>query len=401
MNRKLLLSGSLRPITRFKLRTLFMSLGIVLGVAVLVVTRSMGSAAEQALIEKIERMFSASTIYVGAHGMDRSGKTPVTTLKVADIEAISDAVGEVIAWDPMQVLGAQDVRYGGRSRQLTVYGHSERAETVSGRGVIAGDFFSAEDVRSATRVALLGTNTAEALFGDDDPLGEQIRIGDVFFRVQGVLEPYGVDPHGMDRDDEVQVPITTLMRRLANLDSIRGARLIIDPPERAEEAAARAAEILRQRHAIRDGEADDFIVITPALVRRMVARANRVLKVFLPAGAAVLLLVAALVIANIMLMSVKERVPEIGLRKAVGATDRQIHAQFLIETVAVTLFSGVLGIALGAALITAVSERFGATTFLTPDAVVLALIVASVVGVFSGALPARRAARLDPVEALR
>ncbi len=402
MNRKLLSRSILHTLTRSKLRCFLMSIGIVLGVAALVVARAMGAGAEEKMLDSISRMFSASSLMISARGMMGASHTgPITTLEIADIEALAAEIDEIIAWDPMQVISGQDVSAQGQVRQMAVYGISHQAETVWNRGVTAGEFLSEEDVRSAARVALIGTKAAAALFGDEDPVGRQIHAGSVPLQVIGVLEPYGIDPHGEDRDHEIQVPITTLMRRMKKVEHIFAAKLVIDDPEQAEETADRVTAILRQRHALAKDERNDFAVTTPALVREMVKRANRVLQVFLPAAAGVALLVAAIVIATVMLMSVRERIPEVGLRKAVGATDRQISWQFFSEAVTITLISALAGLGLGLTVITVASRRFQIPMALTAETVILSLLAAAIVGVLAGLLPARRAARLDPVAALK
>ena len=402
MNKRLLLAGSIRSFTRYKLRSFFMSLGIVIGVAALVVVRSMGSGAEQDMMNKIERMFSANSIIIrNSGGGMRGGRRSPGQLTIEDIEAINDQLEPVIDWNPTVAAMNQEVRYQGQNRSLMVVGHSERAESVSGRGVTEGEFFSGADVRSAARVALLGSKTAEALFGDEDPVGKQIRIGNSPFRVKGVLEQHGVDPHGMDRDDEVHVPITTMMRRLLNVDTINSARLIVSSPEEVEETADRVAEILQVRHALAYDEPDDFSIFTPTQVQEAVHEANRVLTVYLPATAGIALLVAAIVIANIMLIGVRERIAEIGLRKAVGATDWQISGQFLLESLAVTVISGALGVGIGAGILTVLARTTNPETRIAPDSIALGLIAALVVGILAGVLPARQAALQEPVDALR
>lgn len=402
MNKRLLLAGSIRIFTRYKLRSFFMSLGIVIGVAALVVMRSMGSGAEQAMMDKIERMFSASSIMIrNSGGGMRGGRRQPGKLTIEDIEAIDDQLEAVIDWNPTVVAMNQEVTYQGQSRSLMVIGQSERAEFVSGRSVIKGEFISASDVRSAARVALVGSKTAESLFGDEDPVGKQIRIGNSPFRVKGVLEQQGVDPHGRDRDDEVHVPITTMMRRLLNVDIINGAKLTVSSPEEVDETADQVAEILQVRHGLAHDQPDDFSIFTPNQVQEAVHEANRVLTVYLPATAGIALLVAAIVITNIMLIGVRERVAEIGLRKAVGATNGQISGQFLLESLAVSVISGALGVGIGAGILVVLARTMSPETRITPDSIALGLIAALVVGILAGYLPARQAARLEPVDALR
>lgn len=404
MNRKLLLAGCVRMMSRYKLRTFFMSIGVALGVAILVAARALGTGAKQEMMDKVNRMFSPSSIFVRAGGAAQHGgrrEGPVQTLKEADLETVAADLEQVIGWDPMFTLPRQEVKVRERSRQVTVYGHSERAASVWNRGVVEGEYFTANDLESAARVALLGTKVAEELFAGESPIGAEIRIGSVPFRVKGLLEPIGIDPHGLDRDEDVQVPVTTVMRRLTNVDYLQAAKLIVDDPRAVEATAERIGEILRQRHSIARGEPDDFAIFTPRFVQAMVGRANRVLDVFLPAAAAIVLLVAAIVIANVMLVAVRERVPEIGLRQAVGATKGQIGLQFVTEAVVVTVASGLAGMALGAAAVAYLTLRMSLTPIVTAESIGWGLAAAIVVGVAAGYLPARQAARLDPVAALR
>jgi len=216
-----------------------------------------------------------------------------------------------------------------------------------------------------------------------------------------VLEPAGVDPHGKARDDAVHVPITTLMRRLENVDTIGYAKLIISSTDELDATVDRIAEILQTRHALAVDEPDDFAIYTPVQVQRMIKEASRVLTVYLPATSGIALLVAGIVIANIMLIGVRERIAEIGLRKAVGATNRQINGQFLLESLAVTAISGALGVGIGAAVLAAVANTMSPETRITPDSIVLGLVAALVTGMLAGFLPARRAALQEPVDALR
>ncbi len=402
MNKRLLLAGSVRVLTRYKLRSFFMSLGIVIGVAALVVTRSMGSGAEQEMLDKMERIFSpASIIIVNSGGGMHGGFQDPGKLTIEDIESIADQLEQVVDWNPSVAVGDQEVRYKDRNRSLMIVGKSERAEFVSGRGVVEGEFFSEADVRSAARVALIGTKTADELFGDEDPVGKQIQIGSSPFRVKGILEEYGVDPHGMDRDDEVHVPITTIMRRVVNIDKIGSAKIIVSSAEEVDETVEQIAGILQVRHGLADDEPDDFSIYTPTQVQKAVKKAKRVLTVYLPATAGIALLVAAIVIANVMLIGVRERIGEIGLRKAVGATNRQISGQFLLESLAVTVISGAFGVGIGAGILMVVARTMSPETRITPDSIVLGLTAALVIGILAGFLPARRAALQEPVDALR
>jgi putative ABC transport system permease protein len=216
-----------------------------------------------------------------------------------------------------------------------------------------------------------------------------------------VLEPQGIDTHGADKDDEIHVPVTTLMRRIMNVDHLFGGRVIIDDPAKVEDAARQIVMLMRERHAVAPGEPADVVAITPKLVQDIVGNANRVLGRYLPAAAGVALLVAAIVIANIMLIAVRERVPEIGIRKAVGAANRQINLQFLCETVVVALTAGLIGAGLGILAAVVYGALGLAPMAVTTGSVLLGVGAAVIVGIIAGVMPARQASMLDPVAALR
>lgn len=403
MNARLMMAGSLRTLSRHRLRTFFMGLGVVVGVAALVVTRSLGTGAEEEMLRRMDKLFGAGSIIIVNSGVPmHGGKARPEKLSIADLEAIARDLDEVAAWDPSIFTGGREVRREGVSRKLMIVGHSERADVVWGRGVSRGEFFTAADVASASRVALLGSKTAAALFGGGDPIGGTIRIGNAPFRVKGVLEDHGIDPHGMDRDDEVHVPITTLMRRILDMETIGTAKLLVEETGQVDGAVDRITEILRERHGLGPGQPDDFSIYTPTQAQASVKKANRVVTLYLPATAGIALLVAAIVILNVMLMGVRERIPEIGLRKAMGATPGNISLQFFLEGLLLTAASGLLGVGIASVILEGMAlHGLSPGAAMSPGAAALGLAAALLVGALAGLLPARRAARQEPVDALR
>ena len=391
MNNKLLLQGSLRSMMRNKLRTLFMSIGVMIGVGTLIAGQSLGTGAEKEITERVNKLFGPGSIMVISR-----------TLTYGDIEAIESQMDQVIASAPRFGYVEEDISAGGLSRKAAVFGHTVEGETVWNRGVSEGRYFTNGDMSKTARVALIGHRLSDALFGEGgDAIDQEIMIGSVPFRIVGVLEPAGIDPHGEDRDEDIYVPITTAMRRLYNMEFVGMAKLVVSNHETVEEDGDEIAEILRQEHNIALGEDEDFAIYTSKFAGQMIQKANRILTVYMMAAAAVVLLVAAIVIASIMLVVVRERIAEIGLRKALGATAQNINFQFFAEVVVITLVSGVLGIGLGLSVANLVSMYINVPVIITPPAVGLGLGAALLVGIASGILPARKAANLDPVEALR
>jgi len=390
MNRKLLLRNSLRNLGRFKLRSFFMSIGVVLGVATLVVGSTLGGGAAQKINDQINQMFGPGTIFIASY-----------ELKNEDLQAVADELDQIVAYSPRMMLGELEIGAPGVSVQAGVAGYSSNAEYVWNRSVTEGRFFDDPDISRAARVALIGNKLQDELFGDAGAIGEEILVGTVPFEVVGILEPVGIDPHGEDRDMEVYVPYTTAQRRLANTDLIGMAKFVVSNAELVDEDADQIAVFLRERYQIAEGEPDSFQLYTSKFADIASAKAKRALNVYVVLAAAIVLLVAAVVIASIMLVVVRERIAEIGLRKAVGATSGSIAAQFLWEATTVSLVSGVLGMALGFGAAIVFANLYEIPMQLKPLGLIVALGASVLVGVVSGIFPARRAARLDPIEALR
>lgn len=402
MNAMRLIGHSAGMMRRHKLRTGFMMVGSLIGVAALTLVISVGQAAKQKMLTMARQVFGDASVMVmdgGGHMMG-GPRNPGTRLKLDDMQAIANQVPGIENWDPQQGL-TSTIRRGDASDTAQILGVSERFESAWGRTASRGATFDATAVKSSSRVAIVGQTVVRQLFKDEDPIGADIQIGAVPFRVIGVLEAWGTDPHGMDRDNEIVVPISTLMRRLTNVDTITGAKLVVARTANQDAMARQIREILRERHGLTAGQPDDFSILTASEVRQMMAGIERILSLYLPMVAGISLVVGGIVSASLMFASVNERAAEIGLRRAMGARTEDIRLQFLIETVATTLAGGGAGMVVGLVL-----ARMGATRMhldgVAPwSAALLGMGASILVGLAAGLLPARRAARMSPVDALR
>ena len=405
MKTQRLLRHGLRDMGRHRLRTFFMMLGTFVGVLALTVVLAIGQGTREAVTENIERMFAGNSILVSAGGGGMMGgpgaNGPTTTFVVEDLEEIQASVPGIRVFDPMILDMGREVVYQGNSATVRVLGHSEHHEEVWNRGVSRGAFFGEEEVRSSGRVALVGETLVRDLFEGADPIGLQLRVGTVPFQVIGVLDSMGIDPHGWDRDNEVIIPYTTMMRRVMNVDYIGTAKILVERTADLDATVAAIEGMLRERHALAEGEPNDFSMITPTQVEEMVASMNRIFTLFLPLLAAVSLFIGGIVVANLMLMGVNERRAEIGLRKAVGARDRDIWLQFLLESSLVTVVGGVLALLVGALGLAVVGRAMEGVSVMPWEAATLGLVAAVAVGLLAGVFPARRAAALEPVQTLR
>jgi putative ABC transport system permease protein len=387
---------------RHRLRTFFMMLGTFVGVLALTLVVAIGQGTRDAVLGNIERMFAGNSILLSAGGGGMMGgprgEGPTTTLVMDDLEEILRTVPGVTVYDPMVMDASREVVYQGNSSNVRVLGHSENHERVWDRG---GSFFGEAEVRSSARVALVGETLVREVFEGADPIGLQLRVGTVPFEVIGVLDSMGIDPHGWDRDAEVIIPVTTMMRRVVNVDYVQSAKILVAQGDDLEGAVQAIEGLLRERHALATDEPDDFSMITPTQVREMVGSMNRIFTLFLPLLAGVSLFIGGIVVANLMLMGVNERRSEIGLRKAVGARARDIWIQFLLESSLVTVAGGILALIVGAGLLSLIAMGLEIPSVMPWQAATLGLGAAIVVGLVAGVFPARRASQLDPVTTLK
>jgi putative ABC transport system permease protein len=403
MSRVRVVESGVATMTRHRARSAFMMLGSLVGVAALTLVVSVGDGARRKLLATVQQLFGGSSIMLMARGTELMGgpRADAARLTLDDLEAVAAEVPDIDTWDPQQAIPAASVRHGESNATVRVIGASARSERVWGRSVTRGAYFDDAAVRSASRVALIGRTVESRLFGGRDALQEDMLVGGVTFTIVGILEPLGTDVHGMDRDNEVVVPISTMMRRVMNVDTIALAKLLVKDPDRSAGAATEIRRVLRERHAIAAGQPDDFSLLTPDEVRRMVGRVESILTLYLPLVAGIALVVGSLVASVLMLASVNARVGEIGLRRAVGARPSDIALQFLVETTAAVVAGGSAGVLVGYAGAAVVASRLGLDGAFSWKAVAVGVAASALAGLVAGIVPARRAAAMRPADALR
>lgn len=400
-----LLAESVRSLLRNRVRAAVMLIASTLGVAALIVITAMGRGTQAAVLDNFTRMFAGHTVFLRAGGAEfgpgRGGVIPPTTLTLADLQAIKAAIPAVTGFDPMLMVRRQIATDAGTTRAVVVEGHGSLAQELWARPAARGAFFTAEEEVAAARVALLGEVTARELFNGRDPIGQQIRIGTVPFEIIGIMSAGGVDPHGVDRDDAVWIPITTMQRRVLNVDYIATSKLAFTRETELDAATLEVSDVLRQRHALAPGVANDFSLYTPVAVQERIQQTNRIFTIYLPLATIFAIIVGAFVVANLMFLTVSDRRAEIGLRKALGARAADIRFQFLAESLTITGAAGVLAVMIAATLL-AIAPRLSMPSVPLPIPIAaLGIAISVFVGAAAGFAPARRAAALDPVEALR
>lgn len=375
-----------------RLRSALTMLGVVIGVAAVVILVALGAGAKQEVEQQVEGL--GSNIIIVVPGKFEFGSAPsVSRLTLDDVETLGRVVGDRdrVA---VSVSSGETVGVGRREAFVTVNGVNENVPNVFDRRLARGEYISASDVDTRRRVAVLGNSVVAKVFGDIDPLGRQVTIAGVRFRVIGVFEKVG-STFGVDRDSEVHIPVTAA-QRLFGVDRIDALAVKAPTADRVEELRPQLVSALKETY-----QGEEFSAVTQTQILGTIGRILSLLTLVLAAIAAISLLVGGVGVSNIMLVSVRERTREIGLRKALGARQRDVLLQFLIEAVLLCVVGGLIGIGLGVGaslLVSSVSPLPAVISWWSP---VLAFAVSAAVGIFFGVAPARRAGRLDPVVALR
>ena len=392
-----------RALRRNKLRSVLTALGIIIGVGAVIAMVSIGNGAKAqveqqiaSLGENVILIFSGSVTSSGI----RTGWGSAGTLKIEDAEAIRREVSGVIAVSE-EVISTRQVSAGNQNWFTRVYGESPEYFDIRQWPLSNGASFTGQDVRSSNKVCVIGRTTASQVFGSEDPIGQVLRIQGVPFLVTGVLTPKGLSPQGTDQDDIVIMPYTSAMKRVIGGSTLRGINIQVASPNDLAPAQQQITELLRQRHNIRAGRDDDFTVRNQQEIAETATATSRIMALLLGAIASVSLIVGGIGIMNIMLVSVTERTREIGVRLAVGAHGRDILTQFLIEAVTLSAIGGAIGILLGLGASRMLSVFAHWPTLISIPSIIAAFFVSAAVGIFFGFYPAREAARLDPIEALR
>ena len=393
---------ALKALARNKMRTMLTMLGMIIGVGAVITMVALGKGAQSTIEAQVKAAgTNMITVMAGnfSQGGVRQGGGMATTLTVEDAEALRTVPG--VEYVAAGVFARAQLVAGNQNWSSQIQGTDVDLPLIRNWPTKYGSFFTAQDVASAQKVAVLGQTVSDNLFGPEtDPTGQIIRIKNQPFKVLGVMAPKGSSGFGQDQDDAVYAPYTTVQKKLQGIQHINNVTISAATPETASVSAA-IAETLRARHKLMGSDPDDFMVRTQEEMASVRTETTRTMTTLLAAIAGVSLLVGGIGIMNIMLVSVTERTREIGLRMAIGARGKDVLMQFLVEAIVLSLFGGLLGIGMGY-LMSAAAERFLQwPTSIPANAIAMAFGFAAATGVFFGFYPAKKAAGLDPIEALR
>ena len=404
MNTTNLLKIALRALANNKLRGFLTMLGIIIGVASVITMLAIGQGSKRSIQAQISEMGSNMImIQPGAdmRGGVRQDASAMETLKLQDYEDIVNETRYVSATSPSVNSSGQAI-YGANNAPTTVYGISPDYMEIRRYEVEDGDMFSDQDVQTAAKVCVIGKTVVDNLFpGGENPVGRVIRFQKLPFRVVGVLKSKGYNSMGMDQDDLILAPYTTIQKKILAITHLQGITCSALKEEYTDQAIDEISEILRRNHRLRETDDDDFTIRSMQELSTMLTSTTDIMTTLLAAVAGISRLVGGIGIMNIMYVSVTERTREIGLRMSIGAKGMDILAQFLIESILISVTGGLIGVlfGVGAALIVNVVAHF--PIYIQPWSVLLSFVVCTVTGVFFGWYPAKKAAQLDPIEAIR
>jgi putative ABC transport system permease protein len=395
---------ALRVIGMNKMRAFLMMLGIIIGITTLTVIVSVGKGASAKVMRSVQN-FGANAVVVFAGGGKVMGPPDekVNTLTQEDAQAVMQEIKGIRSMDTALIRVSRTVKYEENNTNTVIYGGTVNYGDAWEWSVESGDYFTEEDMASMARVAVLGKTVVNELYGSTDPIGTNVKIENVNFKVIGVLAPRGTSPMGMDMDSRIVIPYTTASRRVFNTPYISLIRVAAVDPNQVEKIENDTAALLKERHHIQPGFPEDYRVSGASSVSKMAKGMMGTLNLFLGLVSLISLVVGGIVVMNIMLISVGERVEEVGLRRAVGAKKKDIRNQFLIESSLITLMGGIIGVIVGlvVAVLLPILSKGKMPAMLSWEPFVLGFVFSVLVGVLAGMHPAKKAAEMDPVIALK
>ena len=403
MDLRTILPEALGALSANKMRTSLTMLGITIGIAAVICTVAIGEGGSNRIREQLQNL-GDNFVWVEAGSRNvqgvRTGTGNTKTLTVRDAQAILQTIPLIKSVSP-NIDARTQVIYGNQNWSTTYRGVSPEYLSIRRWAVERGASFTQQDVALSANVCLLGRTVADALFGAEDPVGKKVRLGNLPFRVVGVLQAKGETATGQDQDDTVLLPYTTTQHKVKGMTWLDDIMCSAVSPEAIRPAREQIIRLLRQRHHLRPGAPDDFNIRSPEELLQTQQETSRTFTVLLASIASVSLLVGGIGIMNIMLVTVTERTREIGVRRALGATRNSIQSQFLIEALLLCALSGALGVLAGVIASGTLSSMFGWATIIPPRAILIAVVFSAVIGIAFGFYPARKAALLNPIEALR
>ncbi len=405
MDLLMIIRVAFRALQRNKMRAALTMLGIIIGVSAVVAMVSIGQGAQAAVAAQIDSI-GTNLLFVSAGAQNvggvrsGTGDSGTNTLTVEDLEAIKREVPSVSMVTPAVNARGQLVA-GNMNWNTSIQGVSEQYPEVRKWTVQSGEFFGESDVRTAARVLVIGQTIADNMFAGGDAIGQTIRVQNLPFRVIGVMSRKGQDPQGRDQDDIAFTPYSTVQKKILGSPRLQIAYVSAVSPDATYTAQQQIGELLRQRHKLNGNDPDDFTVRNMSDIAAAANETNNTMTMLLACIAGVSLLVGGIGIMNIMLVSVTERTREIGIRMAIGARSSAVRSQFLIESIVLSLMGGTVGIVLGVGVSLAIPKMLGWPTLISTISIVGSVIFSAAVGIFFGYYPARKAAALDPIDALR